>query len=194
MISIFLTGERQIGKSTAISLFLEELRKQERDEGRDDPVIGGFRTVFGSGESGRIHYMVRIGPDCFCPGSLNNPYDPEILSHASEKMIVAESRGDGMTGKPESFDSFSATVFRDTEKCSLVLMDELGFLEKDAGIFRLRTFFIFFTVTSHFRDTEKTDAASLNRMAGAGGGHPEPGRKCAPEGAEKAGIGRAGCS
>ena len=140
MISIFLTGERQIGKSTAISLFLEELRKQERDEGRDDPVIGGFRTVFGSGESGRILYMVRIGPDCFCPGSLNNPYDPEILSHASEKMIVAESRGDGMTGKPESFDSFSATVFRDTEKCSLVLMDELGFLEKDAGIFRKDVF------------------------------------------------------
>lgn len=140
MICIFLTGGRQTGKSTAISLFLERFRKQERDEGRDDPVIGGFRTVFGPEGSGRILYMVRIGPGRFSPDARNDPYDPEILSRASEKTIVAESCGDIMAGKPEAFDSFSGTVFRNAGSCRLILMDELGFLEKDAGIFRKDVF------------------------------------------------------
>ncbi|MBO4302673.1 NTP transferase domain-containing protein [Methanosarcinaceae archaeon] len=140
MICIFLTGERQIGKSTAISLFLERFRKQERTAGRDDPVIGGFRTVFGPGASGRTLYMVRLDPDCRCPDSLNDPYDPDFFLSGSEKKIVAELHDDKMTGKPEAFDSFSQSVFRDPEKCSLILMDELGFLEKDAAIFRKNVF------------------------------------------------------
>lgn len=106
---VFLTGDRQIGKSRALNGALAQLNL---------PVFG-FRTRFLTRERGSSSlYMVPAN-------------DPESFD---ESMMVAELREGKMRPLPERFDAWGAKLLREAlgHPEGLILMDEVGHLEKNA--------------------------------------------------------------
>ena len=106
---VFLTGDRQIGKSRALNGALAQLRL---------PVYG-FRTRFLTRERGSSSlYMVPAN-------------DPENFD---ETMMVAELRDGKMRPLTERFDAWGAHLLRQAQKHpeGIILMDEVGHLEKNA--------------------------------------------------------------
>ena len=110
---VFLTGDRQIGKSRALNGALAQLRL---------PVYG-FRTRFLTRERGSSSlYMVPAN-------------DPENFD---ETMMVAELREGKMRPLTERFDAWGAHLLREAQKHpeGIILMDEVGHLEKNAMAFQ----------------------------------------------------------
>jgi len=115
---LFLTGEIQIGKSTVLEKVLA---------GLGDVRPGGFRTV-----------KVADRPDAYgsvylIPAAEQNPV-------YSEENLVAIRRGSGRgtEGFTEAFDTAGTAALRGAEDCALILMDEIGKLERDAALFSAR--------------------------------------------------------
>ena len=110
---VFLTGDRQIGKSRALNGALAQLRL---------PVYG-FRTRFLTRERGSSSlYMVPAN-------------DPENFD---ETMMVAELREGKMRPLTERFDAWGAHLLREAQNHpeGIILMDEVGHLEKNAMAFQ----------------------------------------------------------
>ena len=110
---VFLTGERQVGKSRALNRVLAQLNL---------PVYG-FRTRFLTRERGSSElYMV--------PADAPDDLRPE--------RIVARLEGGRMIGLTEKFDTWGAELLRESRarKNGLILMDECGHLEKHALTFQ----------------------------------------------------------
>ncbi len=110
---VFLTGERQIGKSWAVRRTAEALSLPCK----------GFLTRFLAGEKGgSALYMVP-------------PDQPDL---ADESHLVAVREDGKMRPLPGRFDSLGVQLLREAgeHKEALILMDELGHLEKDARLFR----------------------------------------------------------
>ena len=113
--TIFLTGERGVGKSTA-------LRRALAGCGRG---IGGFMTDFGDSryEEDKTLWLLPWGER------------PDF----SRGEVCARLGPGGRQVYPEVFDRLGAKLLRRAEEdpaCGLILMDELGFLESEAGDFR----------------------------------------------------------
>ena len=113
--TIFLTGERGVGKSTALRRALAGCSVG----------IGGFMTDFGDTryEENKTLWLLPWGetPD-FSRGRVC------ARLGSGEKQVF-----------PEVFDSLGAALLRSAMEdpaCGLILMDELGFLEGDARVFR----------------------------------------------------------
>ena len=107
---VFLTGERQIGKSRAVRRAAELLGRP----------VTGFRTCFLTRERGTSSlYMVPAEED-----------DP-VLDAAH---TVAELREGKMCPLTERFDTLGAELLRESRRHpgTLILMDECGHLEKNA--------------------------------------------------------------
>ena len=105
---IFLTGERQIGKSTAVSKALQML----------NVTPGGFRTAGANvKEDGSSDVML---------------YPAEMRPEDGQK--AAHRMPDKREAYPEIFDTYGASLLKRPAK--LILMDELGFLESDAKTFQ----------------------------------------------------------
>lgn len=105
----FLTGAHGCGKSGVIhkAVALTGL------------LVGGFRTNFGPDRS--VLYMSRA----------DLPFAP------SEDSAVAEYRDGKMTAIPGRFDELGERyLLQSREFAGLIIMDELGFLERDAQGFR----------------------------------------------------------
>ncbi|HJJ60050.1 MAG TPA: hypothetical protein O0Y08_04230 [Methanocorpusculum sp.] len=109
---IFLTGERQIGKSTAVSKALQML----------NVTPGGFRTAGANvKEDGSSDVML---------------YPAEVRPEDGQK--AAHRMPDKREAYPEIFDTYGASLLKRPAK--LILMDELGFLESDAKTFQQTVF------------------------------------------------------
>lgn len=111
--NVFLTGEVQVGKSTAIRRFLAE---------RPELVPGGFVTVsFPSREPG-ARWDVYILPPRW-----------------SEKDVTFDCRvgirGGAGTVFPAAFDEAGTALLTPPPGCRLLLMDELGRMERGAAVF-----------------------------------------------------------
>lgn len=112
---IFLTGERRVGKSTA-------LRRALAGSGLR---IGGFMTDFGETRYGEERTLWLL------------PWS-ETPDYAAGEVCARMGPG-GRVVFPEVFDGLGADLLRAAAResdCSLILMDELGFLEAEATGFR----------------------------------------------------------
>ena len=110
---VFLTGERQIGKSRALN------RAAELSGLR----LAGFRTRFLTRERGSSSlYML--------PAASDGPLD--------EYHTVARLEEGRMRPLTERFDTLGAEILRNSrqEAGALILMDECGHLEKNAMVFQ----------------------------------------------------------
>ena len=113
--TIFLTGERGVGKSTALRRALQGCGL----------TIGGFMTDFGDtryGENKKLWLLPWSETPDFSAGQVC-----ALLGPGGRQVF------------PEVFDSLGAELLRRAaadEACGLILMDELGFLEAGAAGFR----------------------------------------------------------
>ncbi len=113
--TIFLTGERGVGKSTV-------LRRALAGFGHG---VGGFMTDFGETryENAKTLWLL--------------PWGQKPDYSAGE--VCARLGPGGRQAFPEVFDGLGAALLRsalEDPACGLILMDELGFLEGEAGRFR----------------------------------------------------------
>ncbi len=110
---VFLTGERQIGKSRAVREAAEMLGRP----------CAGFRTRFLTRERGSSSlYMVPAAGE-------------EVLD---DQHMVAVLDNGKMRALTERFDTLGAELLREARRKSgaLILMDECGHLEKNALVFQ----------------------------------------------------------
>ena len=108
---LFLTGPKQIGKSTALRRLLE---------GRDMD-LGGFRTVRIFVENGASIHMIR----------------PDETEFTDENRIFYRKKG-VLYLDPADFDRIGCGLLEDAADHDLILMDELGPTEAQALEFRRR--------------------------------------------------------
>ena len=106
---LFLTGPKQIGKSTVLRKLL-----QDRDE-----KIGGFRTVRIPLEDGASIHMVA----------------PSEREYTDENRIFSRRKG-VLYIDPSDFDRIGCSLLAASCDCDLILMDELGPNEADSDAFR----------------------------------------------------------
>ena len=112
--NLCLTGEIQAGKSTLLRRLLEESGKR----------FGGFSTVF-AGERG----MPGAGL-CLVPFG---------ETKGGEESVCARFGENGRQAVPQTFDTVGTRLIRtamEDERVEIIAMDELGFLEADAALFR----------------------------------------------------------
>ncbi|MBR6707889.1 MAG: nucleotide kinase [Clostridia bacterium] len=110
---VFLTGERQIGKSRVVRAAAEILGKP----------CAGFRTRFLTRERGSSSlYMVPAA-------------GPEILDEAHTVAVLENGKMHALT---ERFDTLGTGLLREARRKRgvLILMDECGHLEKNAFLFQ----------------------------------------------------------
>lgn len=119
---IFLTGEIKVGKSTIISRITSGL----------DFTPKGFNTLPGriSNDGGVESDHVYI-----------IPYGMVLDEDAGVRPVALRGRGE--TGAksyfeayPEIFDTVGADILKNSGDARLIIMDELGFMENDAHLFR----------------------------------------------------------
>ena len=129
MNNIFLTGEKGIGKSTIVNRFVNTL----------EFLPGGFQTLmFSKDESGLYTLIIR-------PYKLDLAYEKGTEPEGDDFSIVAtrENLDQFMTVNKDAFDFTGVNILRrslEKENTRLIIMDELGFMEKDATIFQAEVF------------------------------------------------------
>ena len=109
---IFLTGDIQVGKSTIIRKVIHELELSP----------GGFRTSWGDPLSDGSSELFLLGMD-----------------EAPSSDRIAARRfgfGSGITAFPEIFDDVGSRLLAEASSSPLIIMDELGFIEKNAAEFQ----------------------------------------------------------
>lgn len=125
---VFLTGEIQIGKTTLINKVLNELPGCR---------IGGFCTVTKDdipGTAGSV-YIVRadeaFSAGAGCTGGAG-------LYFRDKNRVGIRCGNPGPTGFPDVFDHFGVMTLANAENCDLILMDEIGKMERKAFVFTKR--------------------------------------------------------
>ena len=142
---VFLTGDIQVGKTTLINKVLNELPKCR---------LGGFRTVTKAdipGTAGSV-YIVRANASCSAGASrtggagersgdenhawiLRGDENHAGILCGDENRVGIRCGNPGPKAFPEVFDSFGVSILADAEDCDLILMDEIGKMERKALIF-----------------------------------------------------------
>jgi nucleoside-triphosphatase len=117
---IFLTGERNVGKSTIISRITAGL----------DFIPKGFNTLPGSrsADDGTDYIYIL-------------PYGTRLDENAGIPPVACrrwdeDNSGPPFSAYPEIFDTLGADILKNSGGAKLIIMDELGFMEKDAHIFQ----------------------------------------------------------
>lgn len=106
---IFLTGAVGVGKSTILRQWLSA---------HPEVKIGGFRTVCGEAGDMGVYLLPADSPD---------------TPHPAANLVGIRRLG----GCAEVFDRLGTAMLKQDD-CDLVLMDELGFLESNAELFKCR--------------------------------------------------------
>ncbi len=109
---IFLTGDIQVGKSTIIRKVIHELGFSH----------GGFRTSWGD-----------LLPDGSADLFLLGMDEPPSLDRIAARRFGS---GRGITAFPEIFDSVGSRLIAEASSSPMIIMDELGFIEKNAAGFQ----------------------------------------------------------
>ncbi len=111
---VFLTGDIQSGKSTVIQKVLANL----------DVTVGGFCSGY--------------GPDRAAENRLLYLWDAAEAPAYDEAHSVAQITPQGRKAFPERFDILGCNALRRARETNvdLILMDECGFLERDAAQFQ----------------------------------------------------------
>ena len=111
---IFLLGHRNIGKSTVINRTLELLKS------RMDFMTGGFRTWRGGADDPHIYMQ------------------PVISGWEREKYRLASYHvhGHKIDCDPQVFDRVGVCLLNGSRDADLIIMDELGFLERKSYQFQ----------------------------------------------------------
>lgn len=112
---LFLTGERRVGKSTALRRALAQTSLR----------AGGLMTDFGPTRDleARELYLLPYGPSADFGGA----------------AVCARMDGRGRTAYPGVFDTVGVRLLREAAAdpaVDLIVIDELGFLEAEASAFR----------------------------------------------------------
>ena len=111
---IFLQGPRGIGKSTVIRKTIELLTE------RRNITIGGFYTWNGGKDDPNIYMRpARSG---------NSSGQFRVAAYSESKR--------SMVGDTKAFDTLGTGILLDSAGADLIIMDELGFLESGAGLFK----------------------------------------------------------
>lgn len=113
---VFLTGPVQIGKSTLIEQALQALAPLR---------VGGFYTISAPPQ-----------PDGSRPVHLY-PAD-EAVRLAGEGNCVGIRRASGITSFPAAFETAGLAALAGTQGCELLVMDEIGRMERDAQRYTAR--------------------------------------------------------
>jgi len=106
---IFLIGEKQVGKSTVISNYLEKSRK----------TADGFVTYWECTEEGVQQLYLAPYAKCRQP----------------DRRLIATKREHGLEPVHEVtklFDTYGKSLLENSGKCDYIVMDELGFIEANA--------------------------------------------------------------
>lgn len=117
---LFLTGSIQAGKSTVIRRFLETA-----------PLVpeqtGGFLTVAKMERDGSstVHIVSPENSGDFRSENCIMTREPKIRENRGYPVLY-----------PEVFDREGTGLLRNSSRKKLILMDELGFAERDAALFR----------------------------------------------------------
>lgn len=109
---IFLTGDIQVGKSTIIQKVIHELGLSP----------GGFRTSWGD-------LLPDGSADLFLLGMDEAPSSDRIAARRF-------GSGRGITAFPDIFDEVGSHLIAEASSSPLIIMDELGFIEKNAAGFQ----------------------------------------------------------
>lgn len=110
---IFLTGQRNIGKTTLIDKILDELPEYQK--------VGGFRT-FKSEE-------FAPGKSYILMASAENSADEFRVAHM-------DKTGPSYEVYPDVFDTCGVELLEKCGDSDLIIMDELGFMESDSYKFQ----------------------------------------------------------
>ncbi|MDL2258024.1 nucleoside-triphosphatase [Eubacteriales bacterium OttesenSCG-928-K08] len=111
--NIFLTGEVQIGKSTIINKVIAQL-----PEGYN---VGGFKTITienGQPQGGDVHIIPAI-------------IRPEGFDK-SNRIGIRYGKARGYDAFTEVFEHEGVRLLLNCKACDLIIMDEIGTMEKDA--------------------------------------------------------------
>ena len=114
---VFLTGPVQIGKSTLLRASLDALQPQK---------LGGFRTV-----------SVQPQADGSRPVYLHPACSPDEL-HESANRVGIRRPGLGIVSFPAAFETAGLAALAGAEDCDLLLMDEIGRMERRADTYSAR--------------------------------------------------------
>lgn len=114
---IFLTGEIQVGKSTLIRRLLAALGPLR---------LGGFRTVSApDAETGELGVFLLPAAEPDAP-------------RTAENRVGLRIRGRGGVGEAAVFDRAGCAALAGAEDAQLILMDEIGRMEREAAAFTAR--------------------------------------------------------
>ena len=114
---VFLTGPVQIGKSTLIAAALDELQPER---------LGGFRTLSAQPQADGSR-PVYLHPAC----------SPDEL-HESTNRVGIRRPGLGIVSFPAAFETAGLAALAGAEDCDLLLMDEIGRMERRADAYSAR--------------------------------------------------------
>ncbi|WP_017755429.1 nucleoside-triphosphatase [Calidifontibacillus oryziterrae] len=112
MNNIFLTGEKQVGKSTIINNIIDNFTGN----------ICGFKTLLETKE-GRQFYFSGFNP---------------MIDSIPKIYICKKDNNDKLEGITEAFDDFGVKILEDSlnDSSDLIIMDELGVFENQAYRFQ----------------------------------------------------------
>lgn len=116
---IIIAGKRQIGKTTLVDRLLEGF----------DGSVYGFRTAAGK--------SMRKGYKSF----FIHPAGAAVRTE-SEENHIGDGNGIQPVGYPDAFDNYGVSCL-EAEPGGIIVMDELGFMEKDARRFCERVLELF---------------------------------------------------
>ena len=108
---VFLTGPVQIGKSTLIAAALDTLQPER---------LGGFRTVSAKPEA-----------DGSRPVYLHPAAAQDLLCGAQNRVGIRRPEL-GIASFPDAFETAGLAALEGAEDCALILMDEIGRMERHA--------------------------------------------------------------
>ena len=106
---VFLRGEKQVGKSTVISNYLEKSRK----------TAAGFVTYWECIEKGVQQLYL-------APYAKRRQPDRRLLATRCEHGLVSVDE------VSKVFDTYGKSLLENSGKCDCIVMDELGFIEANA--------------------------------------------------------------
>lgn len=114
---VFLTGPVQIGKSTLIFAALDTLQPEQ---------LGGFRTVSAKPEA-----------DGSRPVYLHPAAAQDLLCSEANRVGIRRPAL-GIASFPDVFETAGLAALKDAERCDLILMDEIGRMERRAAAYSAR--------------------------------------------------------